>query len=258
MLQRILKRISNNILRGSNRNRLDGDAGVGANGARTLFLAKVNQLPSTFRTFLELDASIQILGIFANDNQVDVVIATTSTGKRNDRAQADVKAKRLAKRNVHAAKTSANGSRDWSLNGNFVALDGFNRRIRERRAVGFKAMRASLSDFPIDIHITGLDNALHSGRSLNADSITGNQGHRMTSHSSSSQTRRKRDSNEYASRIRIEKNVECYIIVDGTNRLGQVLDDGRRLSPQGTAPILRVEQHPFSKLGFHRLRKMPR
>ena len=258
VLQRILKCISNNILRSSNRNRLDGDAGVGANGARTLLLAKVDQLPSAFGAFLELDASIQILGIFANDHEVNVVVTTASTGKRNDGAQANIEPERLAKRNVYAAKAGANGSRDRTLDRDFVALDGFNRRIRERRALGFKAMRASLGDFPIDFRTTGLDDTLHSGRSLNADSITGNQSHRMTSHSSSSQTRRKRDSNEYASRIRIEKNVECYIVVDGANRLGQVLDDGRRLSPQGAAPILRVEQHPFSKLGFHRLRKMPR
>ena len=193
VLQRILERISNNILRGSNRNRLEGNAGVGANSARILFRAKVDQLPSAFGAFLELDASIQILGILADNHQVNIVVMTPSTGKRNDGAQANIKAERLAKRNVHATKTSANGSRDWPLDGDFVALDSLNGGIRKRGALGFEAMRACPSNLPIDFRTTGLDNALHSGRSLNADSITGNQGHRMTSHSSSSQTRRKHD-----------------------------------------------------------------
>ena len=258
VLQRILEGISNNILRGSNRNRLDGDTGIRTNGARALFLAKVDQLPSAFGAFLELDASIQILGVLANNHEVNVVVTTASTGKRNNRAQANIEPERLAKRDVHAAKAGANGSRDRTLDSDFVALDSLNRGLRKRRAFSFKAMSTSLGDFPIDFRPTGLNNALHSGRSFNANSITGNQGHRMTSHSSSSQTRRKRDSNEYASRIRIEKNVECYIVVDGANRLGQVLDDGRRLSSQRPTPVLRIEQHPLSKLGFHRLRKMPR
>ena len=70
----------------------------------------------------EFHACIQVLGVFANDNQVDVIVTASSAGHGQHRTQAHIQVERFAKRNVDAAETGSNGSGARALDGNLVAL----------------------------------------------------------------------------------------------------------------------------------------
>ena len=61
MLQRVLEGVAHDVLGSRDGDRLDGDAGIGADNARTLVLAELDELRSRLRALFEFHACIQVL-----------------------------------------------------------------------------------------------------------------------------------------------------------------------------------------------------
>ena len=70
-----------------------------------------------------LDARVEVLGVLADDDEVDVVEAADDALHRAGRAQVRVQAERLAERHVDAAEALPHRRRDRALDGDLVAPD---------------------------------------------------------------------------------------------------------------------------------------
>ena len=82
-----------------------------------------------------LDAGVQVLGVLADDHEVDVLVARVEPLHRAGRAQVGVQVERLAERDVDAPEALADRRRDRSLERDLVAPDRLEDVVRERRAV---------------------------------------------------------------------------------------------------------------------------
>ena len=123
------------------RDRLDGDAGIGTDSARALFLAQRDQLAGALGALFELDARVQVFGVLADDDDIHAVVAPARPRNGQDGAQARVQTEFPAQRHVHAPESRAHRRGDGSLDGHLVPLDRFDGRSRQRRAVLLHEMR---------------------------------------------------------------------------------------------------------------------
>ena len=82
-----------------------------------------------------LDAGVQVLGVLADDDEVDVLVAGLETLDRARRAEVRVQAQRLAERDVDAPEALAYRRGDRPLQGDLVAADRLEDVLRERRPV---------------------------------------------------------------------------------------------------------------------------
>ena len=251
MLQRVLEGVAHDVLGSRDGDRLDGDAGIGTDNARALVLAELDELRSRLRALFEFHACIQVLRVFANDDQVDVVVATARTGHGKHRTQAHVQVECFAKRNVDAAETGSNGSGARALDGNLVALHRLDGLIRQRSARFLGACRTGLSDFPNDVRTCSFHDLLHCSRRFQADAVARNQGYSMLCHCHSFCPA--------PQRIRVERNRlhrnAAQPEVPSLLSLN-VVNDGLRLALQGTPAIMRIKRHTFNKCFLNVLRKL--
>ena len=179
MLHGVVEGIAHDILGAGYADRLNGNTGVGTDRASAGLLHHVDEMRSGLRALFELNAGIQVLGVLANDDQVDVVIASASTRNRDNGTQAHIQIEALTKGNVHAAEASSHRSGNRALNGNLVALYGFDGALGKRGSLGFHKMSASLGNLPVDVGASCSKHALHGGSGLVSDAVTGNEGHSM-------------------------------------------------------------------------------
>ena len=176
---RVVKRIAHDVLRRRNGNGFDGNARIGTNRPCATIGAELNELARSIAALLELNARIEVFGVFAHDHQVNILIAPACSWNGQNRTKACEQAQRLSQRNVHAAKARSDRRRDRAFDSNLISLDGFNGLIRQGGSALFHRAHAGFGDFPLDLRARRFQNALHGGRSLYADTIAWNQRDRM-------------------------------------------------------------------------------
>ena len=115
--------------------------------------------------YFEFHACIQVLGVFTDDDQVDVIVTATSAGHGQHRTQAYIQVERFAKRNVDAAgKPVPTGVVHGPL---MATLSRFTASmvLSGRGVPVFSAhARTGLSDFPNDVCTCSFHDPLHCSR----------------------------------------------------------------------------------------------
>ena len=133
---------------------------------------------------LVLETGIEVLGVLAHDDEIDVLVARRHTRDVPDGTEIRKELERLAQADVHAGKPASNRRRQRPLERNLVARNRLEQCFRKRRAVLLDGGRAREVRFPFDIEAGGLDD-LHDGvGDLRPDAVAGDQCDAMLGHTS--------------------------------------------------------------------------
>src|SRR5690606_36460475 len=135
-----------------------------------------NQLGGLLLAGLELDARVQVFGVFADDDEVDVRVfevgadalvglAGTHTG---------VKAEFLSEVDVDAAEALTDGRGNGGLEGHLVGLDRLEHALGDL-ALGLDDFDAALLHVPIDLHAGGIDALAGGFGNFRTNTVTGDQ-----------------------------------------------------------------------------------
>ncbi len=145
---------------------------IRSDAARVMIL----MLSAASRADHVLDAGVQVLGVLADDDEVDVLVARLEALHRAGRAQVRVQAEGLAQRDVDAPEALADRRRDRALEGDLVALDRLEDVLRERRPVLGDDALAGVHDLPVEGDAGGVEHATGRLRQLRTDAVAGDQG----------------------------------------------------------------------------------
>ena len=124
-----------------------------------------------------LDPGVEVLGVLADDDEVDVLVARVEALDRARRAQVRVEAERLAERDVDAPEARPDRRRDRALERDLVAADRFEDVVRQRRAVLGDHRLAGLDDLPLELDPGRVEDASSRFRQLRPDAVARNEGH---------------------------------------------------------------------------------
>ena len=122
-----------------------------------------------------LDAGIQALGIFPDDDEIDAGIAGRNMGKVLNRTEVGVELELLAQGNVDTGKASADGRGHRPLQSDPGAFDGLDQFLGNIFVVLGERLGPYLKDFPIELHPGGFQNAHRGLRDFGADAVAGNE-----------------------------------------------------------------------------------
>ena len=145
---RVLEREADDPLRALGAERLDRDARARGDLLR---LPGVEELDHRFGVGgprLELDPRVQVLGVLADDDQVDGVVARADALVRLAGSHARIQPELVAERDVDRAEARADRRRDRPLDCNTIPLDRVQRRRRKRGSGGLHHVDAGLLDVP--------------------------------------------------------------------------------------------------------------
>ena len=126
-----------------------------------------------------LDAGVEVLGVLADDHEVDVLVARLEALDRARRAEVRVQPERLAERDVDAPEALPDRRRDRALEGDPVAADRLEDVLRERRAVLRDDGLAGVDDLPLERDAGRVEDAAGRLRQLRSDAVAGDQGDAM-------------------------------------------------------------------------------
>ena len=144
-----------------------------------LLLAGVEEVDHGVRVVgarLELDPGVEVLGVLADDDEVDALVARAHARVRLAGPDARVEAELVAQRDVHGAEPGADRRRDRALERDAVALDRLERLLRERRPGLLHHVDARLLDVPLERDAGRLEDAARRLGELGAGSVAGNRG----------------------------------------------------------------------------------
>jgi hypothetical protein len=122
-----------------------------------------------------LDAGVQVLGVLADDDQVDVGVARLDAGHAAGRAHVGIELQSQPQPHVHAAKAGADRGRDRSLDRHPVATNAFEDALRERRPLRRDGRLAGLLHLPGEADPGRLQDTDSGLGELGADPIAGDQ-----------------------------------------------------------------------------------
>lgn len=130
----ILKGILHNAAALGDRDRLDRDRGIRGEGLLARALDELRELLDLGSALIELDAGVEVLGVLAHDNQVNVAEARAVARLRQAGANAGVQVKMLAQGHVNATETRSDRRGDGALDSNFGLGDCIEHVLGQRRA----------------------------------------------------------------------------------------------------------------------------
>ena len=157
---RVVERELEDAARARHGNRLDRDTGVVVAELPAVRLDPLDQLGGLRRALLVLDPGVEVLGVLAHDDQVDVVEAAAHAGVALARAHLRVHVELLAERHVDRAKAAADGRRDRPLQRDPGLADRVEDVGRQRvAAVLLHHVRAGLAHVPLELDAGRLENA---------------------------------------------------------------------------------------------------
>ena len=154
---RVVEREAGDPLRGGPRDDLDALRGIEADHV--------------------LDAGVQVLGVLADDDEIDILEAALHPFHRAGRAQVGVQVQRLAERHVDASKATADRCGDGALERDLVALDRLEDVLRERRSVLGDRRFAGHDGLPFEADPGRIEDAARRLRQLRTDAVAGDEGH---------------------------------------------------------------------------------
>ncbi len=123
-----------------------------------------------------LDARVEVLGVLADDDEVDVVVARLEALDGARRPEVGVEPERLTKRDVDAPEALADGGRDRALERDLVARDRLEDMLRERRSVLGDDGFAGVDRLPLELDAGRIEDAAGCLRQLRPDAVAGDQG----------------------------------------------------------------------------------
>ena len=124
-----------------------------------------------------LDAGVEVLGVLADDDEIDVLVAGLETLDRASRSEVGVQPERLAERDVDAPEALADRGRDRALEGDLVSADRFQDVLGERRAVLRDDGLACVDRLPFELDPGRVEDPPSGFRQLRTDAVAGDQGH---------------------------------------------------------------------------------
>ena len=128
------------------------------------------------RALLVLDAGVEVLGVLADDDQVDVLEARAHAGVALARAHLRVHVELLAERDVHRAEAAADRRRDRALQRDARLADRVEHLGRQRvAAVAVHHVGARLADVPVELDAGRLEGAPRRLGQLRAGAVTGDE-----------------------------------------------------------------------------------
>ena len=138
----------------------------------------LDQLGRVGRALLELDPDVEILGVLAHDDEVDVLVARAHARVRLARPHLRVEVEPVAQRDVDGAEALADRRRDRALQRDAVAADRLERRLGQRvAAVLVHHVRAGGLDVPLEVDAGRLEHAARRLGELRAGAVSGDECH---------------------------------------------------------------------------------
>ena len=122
-----------------------------------------------------LQAAVESFGVFADDDQVDVLVARRHAGHRSGGAVVGVELQLLPQLDVDAAKAGAAGRGGGAFERGVGAADGVERFGRQRGADGIERGLAGEVRFPFDVDAGRVDDAPGGGGDFGADAVAGDE-----------------------------------------------------------------------------------
>ena len=138
-----------------------------------------DQLLGVGRALLVLDPGVEVLGVLADDDQVDVVEAGAHALVRLARPHLRVHVELLAQADVDGAEAAADRGRDRPLQRGAVLADRVERVARRQRvaAVLLHHVGAGVLDVPVELDAGRLEDAAGRLGQLGARAVAGDQCH---------------------------------------------------------------------------------
>ena len=124
-----------------------------------------------------LDAGVQVLGVLADDDQVDVVVARLDARHRLGGAQVGVQPERLAKPDVDAPEPAADRGGDRALEPDLRPPHRLEDGVRERGAMGRDSRFAGLHGLPFEADPGRIEDTGRRLRQLRTDAVAWDERH---------------------------------------------------------------------------------
>ena len=183
VLDRVVDRLAHQALAAERRDRLDAEAGVLEELGAHLLAQELGELLVLVRTGLVLDAGVHVLGVLAEDHDVDRLGVLERRGHALvvlDRADAGVQVEVLAQRDVERAEAAADRRGQRALDRDHQVLDRGERLVGEVvAAVELLRLLAEVDLAPMDLALAAVGlgdrrvpDAQAGGRDVDADAVT--------------------------------------------------------------------------------------
>src|SRR4051794_5439036 len=127
------------------------------------------------RDHFVFESAVQVLGVLAHDDDVDVFEARDDVRHRLDRPQIRVEIERLAQPDIDRREAGADRRRDRTFERDLVAEDRFKHLGRQRIAEARYGLGADEVLFPFDVDAGAFDDRDDRGSDFGADAVTGQQ-----------------------------------------------------------------------------------
>ena len=122
-----------------------------------------------------LEAGIEVLGVFAHDDDVHVLEARLHAGEVLHGAKIGKEIEGLAQADVNARRALGDGGGHGAFQSDAVAANGFDGRFLDVLARFGRFFGAPLDDLPVNGHAGGVQDALRSGSYFGADAFSGDE-----------------------------------------------------------------------------------
>src|ERR1700674_3078208 len=124
---------------------------------------------------LELEPRVDVLGVLADDDEVEVVAQVASALVSLDRPHERVQIEGLAQGDIDAAEAAADRCRDRTLERNLVLADRLQNMVGQGCAVLSDGSFARLVDVPLELDSRSLENPYCGFADLGADAVARDQ-----------------------------------------------------------------------------------
>ncbi len=172
---RVVEGEANDALRRRGGDRLHRDARLERDLLRLKRVHRLDDVRCVLAPGLVLDPRVQILGVLANDDDVDAVVAGAHAGIRLAGAHARVQLEIVAQCDIHGAKAGTDRCRDRPLQRDAVALDRLERRVGKGRPRLVHDVDPGLLEIPVEVHARRFENASRRLGQLGARPVPGDQ-----------------------------------------------------------------------------------
>ena len=137
------------------------------------------QLERLRRSLPELDALVQVLGVLADHDQVDVGVARGQPGERSGRSDRGEEVERLTELDVHAPEPRADRRGDRTLDRDARASDLLEDAFGEGGSLTLQDLGAGVLDDPLDLDTGRVEHATGRVRDLGPDAVAGDERHEV-------------------------------------------------------------------------------